>query len=176
MTAGRASGGPIGGYLTDTVGWRWSDESYSQGLNTDHLCRSFLGQCPPVLLTIALIWFFIPNHITTMQETKTTARVSRIDFIGAILLGCTILVVLLPLEIGGNFVPWSHPIVGCLFAASFVGLVLWILWEELYSSEPILSPRLLVKRSVLFSNAIMFCQAAAQLGVSLLSLLQRIRG
>jgi len=55
--------------------------------------------------------------------------------------------------------------VGCLFAASFVGLVLWILWEELYSSEPILSPRLLVKRSVLFSNAIMFCQAAAQLGM-----------
>jgi MFS family permease len=150
MTAGRASGGPIGGYLTDTVGWRWS----------------FLGQCPPIVLTILLIWLLIPNQNLGSAEVQMLEKLGRIDFVGSLLLGLAILLFLLPLEIGGTFVPWGHPLVVGLFAGSLMLIVFYILYEELWAKEPILSPRLLATRSVLVSNIIMFCQAAAQLGVS----------
>jgi hypothetical protein len=92
-------------------------------------------------------------------------KLKRIDFLGAILLGLTILFFLLPLEIAGSMVPWTHPLVGSLFGASIATALIYMLYEELCASEPILSPRLLATRSVLVSNIIMFCQAAAQLGV-----------
>ncbi|TGO63743.1 hypothetical protein BCON_0011g00870 [Botryotinia convoluta] len=38
-TTRRSLGGPIGGFLTDTIGWRWS----------------FLAQCPPTILALMLV-------------------------------------------------------------------------------------------------------------------------
>lgn len=130
------------------------------------MLRSFLGQCPPIFLTILLIWFLVPNYAATLSsESKIESRLRRIDFVGAVLLGCGILLSLLPLEIGGTMLPWSHATIRILFTASVLCLLFWVVYEERYATEPILSPRLLMKRNVLVSNAIMFFQAAAQLGM-----------
>lgn len=46
-TTGRSLGGPIGGYLIDTIGWRWS----------------FLGQAPPTILAAVLVaWKLQPSY------------------------------------------------------------------------------------------------------------------
>jgi hypothetical protein len=118
------------------------------------------------VLTCILIWLLIPNQHAVLTGAKFVEKLDRIDFIGAILLGFAILLCLLPLEIGGTLVPWNHPVIYILFAASVAIAVLYVLFEERWAKEPILSPRLLASRNVLASNVILFCQAAAQLGVS----------
>jgi hypothetical protein len=115
-----------------------------------------------------LVWFFIPNQplVSTKRPVQAIEKLARIDFVGSLLLGCAILLLLFPLEMGGTLLPWTHPALGVLFAGSLVVGVAYVLYEELGAAEPILAPRLLAKRCVLVSNAVMFCQAAAQLGVS----------
>ncbi|KAF2798071.1 MFS general substrate transporter [Melanomma pulvis-pyrius CBS 109.77] len=147
-TAGRASGGPIGGYLTDTIGWRWS----------------FLGQVPPIALAFLLIWLLIPNRRS--PGTDSIARsLSRIDFAGSFLLASTILLFLLPLEVAGKHVPWTHPMIPSLFIASLLVLALFMAVEIRWAREPLMPVRLLLSRNVLVPNTVMFCQAAAQLGM-----------
>jgi hypothetical protein len=63
-------------------------------------------------------------------------------------------------------VPWSHPLIYTLFVTSVLTAILYILYEEFWAKEPILTPRLLASRNVLVPNIVLFCQAAAQLGVS----------
>jgi MFS family permease len=147
-TAGRGLGGPIGGYLADTIGWRWS----------------FLGQCPPTLLAMMLTWCIIPNHSHVSKKESLQAKLARVDFLGALLLVSTISVFLLPLELVAE-IPWANPVVLGSLGFSIVLFILFVLVETLWAKEPILVPRLLVSTNILVPNIITFCQAAAQLGV-----------
>ncbi|KAK8017374.1 major facilitator superfamily transporter, partial [Apiospora rasikravindrae] len=124
-TTGRSLGGPVGGWLADTVGWRWS----------------FMGQVPLFLIAIGLCLAWLPrdtaaaaadssklsaesgentNNINNADDgeenkpqrsssSRRTSSIARIDFPGATLLALTILTLLLPLEIGGTQIPWTHP-------------------------------------------------------------------
>jgi predicted MFS family arabinose efflux permease len=147
-TAGRASGGPIGGYFTDTIGWRWS----------------FLGQVPPIAVAFVMIWMLIPNQ-HSLNTGGVREGLARIDFAGGFLLASTILLFLLPLELAGKAVPWTHPFIPALFGASFLVLILFTIIESRWAKEPLLSPRLLFSRNVLVPNTVLFCQTAAQLGM-----------
>ncbi|KAI2468771.1 MFS general substrate transporter [Annulohypoxylon bovei var. microspora] len=151
-TVGRSLGGPVGGFLADTIGWRWS----------------FFGQAPLFILAMILCAMVLPN-LTTRQgqiDAETTkGRLARIDFLGAIFLGSGLLAILLPLRIAGQKVPWTSPIVPSLLAAGAVLLTLFIITEMRWAKEPILPLRLLRNRDVVFSYLIMVCQTAAQVGM-----------
>ncbi|KAI8958462.1 MFS general substrate transporter [Daldinia sp. FL1419] len=151
-TVGRSLGGPTGGFLADTIGWRWS----------------FLGQAPIFLLAMILCGIILPNLATEQSRinTETTkSRLARIDFLGAILLGGGLLAILLPLRIAGQKVPWGSPIVLSLFAVGAMLLVLFIATEMRWAKEPIFPLRLLRNRDVIFSYLIMVLQTAAQVGM-----------
>ncbi|CAJ2513180.1 Uu.00g012990.m01.CDS01 [Anthostomella pinea] len=148
-TVGRASGGPIGGYLTDTIGWRWS----------------FLGQCSPTVLSILLTWLLVPNRVGPSTDESMLTKLSRIDFIGSLLLGSGILAFLLPLELAGTSLSWTHPLNYLLFIASGALGAVYFLVEAYWAKEPIMSPSMLLSWDVFMSNTIMFCQVAAQLGM-----------
>jgi predicted MFS family arabinose efflux permease len=147
-TAGRASGGPLGGYLADTVGWRWS----------------FLGQVAPIAVAFLMVWMLIPNR-HSLRSGSVREGLVRVDFAGGFLLASTILLFLLPMELAGKTVPWTHPFIPALFVASFLVLILFIFIESSWAKEPLLSPRLLMSRNVIVPNTVMFCQTAAQLGM-----------
>ncbi|KAI1415865.1 MFS general substrate transporter [Hypoxylon sp. FL1857] len=151
-TVGRSLGGPAGGFLADTIGWRWS----------------FFGQAPIFLLAMLICGMVLPN-LTTGQDQNDVgsmkSRLARIDFLGATFLGSGLLAILLPLRIAGQKVPWTSPIVPSLFVLGAVLLVLFVITEMRWAKEPIFPLRLLRNREVVFSYFIMVCQTAAQLGM-----------
>ncbi|KAH6615459.1 major facilitator superfamily domain-containing protein [Chaetomium sp. MPI-SDFR-AT-0129] len=160
-TFGRSIGGPLGGWLVDVVGWRWS----------------FYGQVPPLILAILLVSVSLPNSTkpnnfepsepepqdnTTSSNKKS--KLQRVDFKGAILFALVILTLLLPIELGGVKLPWSHPAIYALFASSALLLALFIAVER-RQAEPILPLEIFHRRDAVFSFAIIGCQTAAQLGL-----------
>ncbi|KAH6720696.1 major facilitator superfamily domain-containing protein [Leptodontidium sp. MPI-SDFR-AT-0119] len=157
-TIGRSIGGPLGGYLADTVGWRWS----------------FIGQGPIIGLAIILVALRLPSHTSPPisppphQNGKTSrspSKLHRVDFIGALLLALTIVSLLGALSLGGQNLPWSHPIVIGLGAGSVVLGGAFVAWEVYGAIEPVFPPTLIVKRDVATAYGIITLQAAAQLGM-----------
>ncbi|KAK2044717.1 major facilitator superfamily transporter [Colletotrichum somersetense] len=159
-TIGRSLGGPVGGWLADTIGWRWS----------------FLGQSPIFLVAVLLCWFFLPEgeQVTkdeAAQEVGTKPgetrkdSLAKIDFLGATLLSLFVLAFLLPIEIGGTKIPWTHPLIFVLFGAAIVLGGLFAATEEWWAKEPILPLDLLRHRDIVLTYIICGAQIAAQLGL-----------
>ena len=147
-TTGRSMGGPVGGWLADSVGWRWS----------------FLGQVPFAGVAFVLVWVILPNRSLDGEEARGS-KLSRVDFLGAILMALSILSLLLPLEIGGERIPWSDYRIALLFAAALFFGLLFLAVEGWVAREPIIPLSVLRHKEVLLSSLIMLCQVAAQVGL-----------
>ncbi|KAJ4245523.1 hypothetical protein NW762_014032 [Fusarium torreyae] len=151
-TVARMLGGPIGGWLAGSVGWRWP----------------FLAQFPLALLGLGLVLWKLPEPKHDHTQSKgisepAESQLSRVDFLGAITLICTILTGLLSLDLatreGGSAITIS------LVTAFGISLVLFYLVETHWAKEPILPLGLVLKRDVLTSYLIICFQAAGQFGV-----------
>ncbi|KAK0610573.1 major facilitator superfamily domain-containing protein [Bombardia bombarda] len=154
-TFGRSVGGPLGGWLADMIGWRWS----------------FLGQVPIITVAIVLCAAYLPGGTNDPEDLSDSAilvtkksKFSRIDFKGSFIFALTVLALLLPTEIGGVRLPWSHPIIVGLFALSLVLLFLFIEVEK-RQEEPILPLEIFHKRDAVLSFLIAGLQTAAQLAL-----------
>ncbi|KAL1897582.1 hypothetical protein Sste5346_003887 [Sporothrix stenoceras] len=150
-TLGRSCGGPLGGWLAGTVGWRWS----------------FLAQVPVTVLAIILVgWrLTVPEKVFPAgdeEETTSTSRLRRIDFLGAALMCATIVTFLLPLSMGGSQLPWTHPLMLALFGASQVLAGFFCYVELRVAKEPIFPLPLLARRDVVLPYLILFLQNIAQ--------------
>lgn len=150
-TLGRSIGGPLGGLLADTIGWRWS----------------FVGQGPIILIAIFLVALKLPSWTPPAPAKGEPSKLRRIDFAGAFMLAITIVSLLGALSLGGQNLPWSHPIVIGLAAGSIILGALFVTYEVKYALEPIFPPTLVIQRDVATAYAIYFLQVAAQLGVCL---------
>ncbi|RFU32551.1 hypothetical protein B7463_g3771, partial [Scytalidium lignicola] len=152
-TTGRSIGGPLGGFLADTVGWRWS----------------FIAQGPVMLVAIALVALKLPNETSTkgspIQIKGQPSKLRRIDFVGAFLVALTISSLLGALSLGGQNLPWSHPIVIGLGVSSIILGGIFVTYEVKYALEPVFPPLLLLRRDVATSYAVAALQGAAQLGM-----------
>jgi MFS family permease len=137
----------LGGFLADTVGWRWS----------------FLGQVPLTFLAIILVALKLPASEASKPQVKgQPSKLGRVDFIGSLLLASTMLSLLGSLSVGGQLLPWSHPlVVGLLLLGS-----LFVLYEVKVPLEPVFPPALLIRRDVASQYLIIALQGAAQLAVS----------
>lgn len=151
-TSGRSLGGPLGGWLADTIGWRWS----------------FSCQAPVFLLAIVLCVIHLPRHTNATEPRPGTHKdrsLARIDFLGAALLALMILALLVPIEIGGTKIPWTHPAIFFLFLAAVLLAGLFAAAEEWWAEEPIFPLDLLRHGDIVMSYVISFAQSAAQLGL-----------
>ncbi|CAJ0546540.1 Ff.00g011670.m01.CDS01 [Fusarium sp. VM40] len=161
-TTGRGFGGPLGGWLADTLGWRWS----------------FGFQVPMLVVATFVCWRTLPSDLGKRQgqnnvperdsepdqDPDESGKLSRIDILGASLLALFILLLLLPLEVGGE-VSWSHPLIPGLVVGAAVFLVLFVCVEKRCKGEPILDLDLFKQRDVVICLLIIAFQSAAQLGM-----------
>lgn len=118
-----------------------------------------------------LVWLMLPNT-TFMKSSESQGdgtKLSRVDFLGSLILIMTITTFLLPMELGGVMIPWRHPVIITLLGCSITCALVFVLVETRVAKEPILSLPLLTSWKVLLPNTVMFCQSAAQLGVRLLA-------
>ncbi|KAN0099992.1 MFS general substrate transporter [Hyaloscypha variabilis] len=152
-TTGRSLGGPIGGYLTDEIGWRWS----------------FLGQCPPTILALALVaWKLKIPSLATASTQSALSKLRRVDFLGAIFLSVSIVCGLLVLGLGGQRIPWTDPKILLLLGSSVMALNIFVLIEAVWAKEPIFPLRLLLNRDVITSYVNLAFQTGAQGAMMLL--------
>lgn len=83
---GMGLGGVFGGYINDTLGWRYA----------------FLIQLP--FIVVGGIWGVYMINVPIKESD--TAKIKRVDFLGAITLVTALVLLLLGLNSGGNVVPW----------------------------------------------------------------------
>jgi hypothetical protein len=131
--------------------------------------RSFLGQCPPTLLAMALVaWKLeIPTQEPKLKESQYS-KLMRIDFLGAFLLSTSIVWGLLVLDLGGQQIPWSDVRILAMFSASLVTGICFLLVEAFWATEPVFPLRLLLNRDVVTSYINLCFQSAAQMAVRIL--------
>ncbi|TKA26800.1 hypothetical protein B0A50_04246 [Salinomyces thailandicus] len=126
---GMGLGGVFGGVVHGRFGWRYA----------------FYVQVPFIVLAglVGCLVIQVP-----VKETDRS-KIKRVDFLGALTLVTTLVLLLLGLNSGGNLVPWNHPLVYVSLPLSGVSLALFIYVEERVASEPIIPVRLLLNRSVM---------------------------
>lgn len=174
-TVGRSLGGPLGGFLADTIGWRCgfpTSLDHNSPTELTVASGSFFGQAPIFLLAMVCCGIILPNMTTGPYRVAAgvaKSHLARIDFLGAAFLGSGLLSVLLPLRLAGQKVPWTSPIIPSLFALGVILLALFVVTEMRWAKEPILPLRLLRNRELVFSYLIMACQVSIQRRISLRS-------
>ncbi|PFH53531.1 hypothetical protein AMATHDRAFT_1185 [Amanita thiersii Skay4041] len=124
---GLGLGGPIGGVVTDLLGWRWA----------------FLLQLPFFFISFGLTTYHL--QYVTPGRGKTALEVfKRIDYGGIITLLIAVGSTLVFLSVRYNEgLPWSTPIVVGSFLLGIIFFVLFLLVELFVSPEPVLAPSLL---------------------------------
>ncbi|KAL8693851.1 MAG: hypothetical protein Q9218_001407 [Villophora microphyllina] len=126
---GAGLGGVFGGYINDTLGWR----------------IAFLIQVPFTVLSGLLVFFTVRIPIKVSDQSTW----KRIDFLGALTLIFTLVLLLLGINSGGNIVSWTHPLVLVSLPLSALSMLAFIYVEANHASEPVIPVRLLLDRTVL---------------------------
>jgi predicted MFS family arabinose efflux permease len=148
-TTGRALGGPLGGVLCDTIGWRWC----------------FYGQVPPTIVGLLLILWKLPNRTVKTSKPDDDVvsfrqKLARVDVPGALVLMVSIVSFLLALE----FVNEDLPIAYCVIPGivSLLCLTLFYFIERRWANEPILPIELFTNRATLTAYLLAGFQMSAQ--------------
>lgn len=158
-TTGRMAGGPLGGFLTDSLGWRWS----------------FLGQVPLTLIALASISLKlrsseVQESDATPPNSNTRSKIGRIDFIGATLLSITIISLLFAIDLLGRGASWNSPFITGTSVGFIAFSTIFFIYEAYYAIEPIWTLRLLLVRNVAATYWINILHAGAQVGVRMQTL------
>jgi len=131
---GAALGGPVGGWIADTLGWRFA----------------FLAQVPLLIIATILVASFVDYRLEGQVNSKAELA-RRIDYRGSIALIWMIGALLLSLSFKSNLqYEWSDPRVYGNFVSFLVGLGVFV-YIESSVPEPILPLRLLKFRTPLCS-------------------------
>ncbi|KAK4056000.1 hypothetical protein OIO90_002995 [Microbotryomycetes sp. JL221] len=125
---GAAIGGPLGGWLGDTIGWR----------------VAFLIQVPVCVIHFAIVaWKVdIPSG-----PGDIISKIKRIDFLGSFTMVASVALLLVGLSLGGNEREWSDPVVWGTIIGGIAGVVVFVLIEKYVAKEPLLSPKILFSRT-----------------------------
>ncbi|WP_370524186.1 MDR family MFS transporter [Cellulomonas sp. APG4] len=132
--------GPLaGGWITDTVGWRWL----------------FFAALP--IGVVALV--FVARYL----HLPHARRDARIDVAGILTLSAALIAILLATSWGGTTYPWASPQILGLFLAGAALLAIFVP-IELRADEPVIPLRLFRSSVVTFSNLAALAVAMAMFG------------
>lgn len=125
---GAGTGAPLGGILSDYIGWRWA----------------FLAQFPLCIIAFIAVSFLLKLPPRDSAHWKTKLR--RIDFLGAVVLVGAVLGFLVGLDRGSN-VSWRLPLTIASLAVSAVLFVVFILVEIYLAAEPFAPGHIIFNRT-----------------------------
>ncbi|KAI0660206.1 MFS general substrate transporter [Cubamyces menziesii] len=159
FAAGQATGAPLGGFLADSIGWRWA----------------FLIQVPLTTLAILSVGFGLKLPRSPTGDFR--AKLARIDFLGAGTLVVAVFTLLLGLDRGGN-VSWRDHITIASLVASAIFTAVFAAVELRWAREPFAPKRIVANRALLAAYLCnLFASGAAITLVYHISLyLQAVRG
>ncbi|OJJ08570.1 hypothetical protein ASPVEDRAFT_89781 [Aspergillus versicolor CBS 583.65] len=134
--AGRSLGGPIGGFLTDTIGWRWA----------------FYGQIPIILLCTVFVGIRLPSFLndTLIDEAEDRADQTEhrrspvwdLDFSGIFTFSGTILALLFFLQELGTLNEDTVLRTALLGLGFVAGCILFVTLELFWAEKPLIPIRI----------------------------------
>ncbi|OMP88520.1 putative MFS-type transporter, partial [Diplodia seriata] len=130
---GRSGGPPLGAWLSDVIGWRWS----------------FLSQCPVSLCCALLIAFSLPadlsnNDVPDQERKSGFEAIRQIDFAGIFSFIVAVSTFVLFVDLGGDRLAWTHPGIISLAAICVSFIITFVLVERFWATNP-LTPLSLLK-------------------------------
>lgn len=137
---GAICGASMGGFVADTIGWRWC----------------FLCQVPISLAGLIVAYFVIrdpPESVELNGGAKKGSLWRQIDLTGAVLLVLGLSAQLAALSLGGNQYPWSDIRVIVCLVASVLILGIFVLVELRTRALPVM-PMYMLKGRATISNMI----------------------
>lgn len=144
--AGAALGAPLGGLVSDYIGWRWS----------------FLGQAPLCLVPFLAVLFSL--HLPTHSEQDWRKKLARVDFLGAIVLVGAVFGLIFGMDRGSN-TSWRRPIAYGPIIGSVFLFILFIHVERHLVKEPIAPGHIIFNRSLFASYLCCFFSFGAWLSI-----------
>ncbi|EKM56125.1 uncharacterized protein PHACADRAFT_184826 [Phanerochaete carnosa HHB-10118-sp] len=127
---GQGLGGPVGGYISDRLGWRWA----------------FLLQVPMFLISFIFTSINL-NYVTPGRSKNTKEVLKRIDYGGSFTLFMSVLAFLVFLSTRySEEYPWSSPVVFIPLAIAILSAVAFVYVELYVAPEPVLAPFLLQQK------------------------------
>ncbi|KAI0035946.1 vacuolar amino acid permease [Vararia minispora EC-137] len=132
---GAGLGGPLGGWINDSFGWR----------------AAFLFQAPILAFSVTLVSIKVNIPLSAdLQSRSISERLRRMDFLGSATLAGTVGALLLGFSLKeSEQLSWTNPLIWSLFVASVVSAILFVLVETRWAHMPILPLRLITQRTPL---------------------------
>jgi MFS family permease len=139
---GSSLGAALGGFLAESLGWRWE----------------FGIQVPAVFLCVLVAYFTTPADLGPMLCNETsqtfTQTILSFDLAGSALLTSSVTFLILALNLGGNILPWSHPFIIVSFLL-FFALGSALIYVEQHADKPVMPLHMLFnipRGNLIFSN------------------------
>ncbi|KPI37759.1 Vacuolar basic amino acid transporter 1 [Cyphellophora attinorum] len=155
-TGSRSLGGPVGGYITDMVGWRWA----------------FMAQVPILIFASGTAVLYLPttsrkpntDKCDEASELTLGQRLQSIDFLGASLIMLAVIGLMLPLAAGSKL-PGGLWVSCGVPSVSIILLAVFVLVEHRYATDPIVHPTVMRNKDAMMSFGALAFQAAAHIGM-----------
>ncbi|KXN85815.1 Vacuolar membrane amino acid uptake transporter fnx2, partial [Leucoagaricus sp. SymC.cos] len=144
-SCGNTAGASLGGFLADSIGWRWG----------------FFIQLPFAITSGISVYFFL--KLPTPTTSSTIPNFRRIDFAGAITLVCAVFCLLFGLSRGGNIGWQNASTVASLISFALLFIIFGFI-EGHIAAEPFAPPRIVFSRSLIASYLVNFLSVAASFG------------
>ncbi|GAA5806895.1 hypothetical protein MFLAVUS_000243 [Mucor flavus] len=121
---GSVIGAPLGGLITDSVGWRYC----------------FYINLPLLIISLYVAIFLLTDYNLKEQEVQISMveKFKAIDYLGAITVVTTVICFLLATSMGGNSRPWSDPLVYGLLITSVICGILFCYIEANIALNPLM--------------------------------------
>jgi len=160
--SGASMGAPLGGILSDSIGWRWYVPLLSP-CSTPFLTssRAFIGQFPLTLIACATVYFVL--ELPKIEDSNWTSKLKRIDFLGAFTLIAAVFCLLVGLDRGSN-VAWQdkYTLIFCLVSLPLFAIFIFV--EMKIASHPFAPGHIIFQRSLLASYMSNFFSLGAHMG------------
>ncbi|CDS11600.1 hypothetical protein LRAMOSA03863 [Lichtheimia ramosa] len=135
-----ALGSPIGGFITNLVGWRYC----------------FHMNVIPLAVSLYIFTFHLKNYrVASMDQIGKVSlleRIKLVDFGGSVLCGIGNAALCTALILGGNTRDWSDPFVVSMMLGAIASFISLALYEVYIPKFPLLPPYLFRNRTVVIGG------------------------
>ncbi|KAG0179258.1 hypothetical protein DFQ29_002319 [Apophysomyces sp. BC1021] len=131
---GSVIGAPLGGFITDTIGWRYC----------------FYINLPLLLVTLYAGAYLLTNYnLAEQPQESLRTKLKKIDYLGALTIVTGVICFLLATSLGGNLRPWSDPLVVTCLVVSAILAVTFCIVEKKFAANPLMPWHIVTSRTPL---------------------------